>query len=248
MVTATTVALLVLPAGLALAEEVALGQAQTTEAQTETSATETSATETKVEASTGNAHSVEVAQSPDDAATTEPSQQDSTEPEVEIGEPHAVECRGAVTVTVVDLAGNPVPGGILMVAGQQLVDGGTVDTGCGETTASLLGIPEGHAVVGEASTAVVVRNKTATPVVFRVDPVEVLDAEVAAPATAPASAPTPSPVPEAAPAEAAPAQAAATGPELARTGIDDPEVLGLLALALLAAGITILRRTPTAPR
>ncbi len=242
MVTATTIALLVMPAGLAAAEEVVLGEAHHTGASAgEPYESGTGGgTEDGTESGTGNAHSVEVARSPDESAqesTQEPTHEPTAEPEVEIGEPHAVECTGAVSVTVVDLAGTPVPGGILMVAGEQLIDGGTVDTGCGETTASLLGIPDGYAVVGEASTAVVVRHKTATPVVFRVDAVEVLTAVVEAPESAPTAAPaTPA-------ASVDPEPVVEAVPTLARTGIDDPEVLALLAFLLIAAGTTILVRT-----
>ena len=66
----------------------------------------------------------------------EPEASEQPTDETGIGEPDAVECRGTVTATVVDLDGAPVSGAMLSVAGEQFAGSGSVESLCGEVAAS----------------------------------------------------------------------------------------------------------------
>lgn len=168
----------------------------------------------------------------DPAAQEAQQPEETTTPdETGIGEADAVECRGTVTATVVDLDGAPVAGSVLTVAGQQVADAGTVEATCGEVAATLLAAPEGYAAAGPTTQAVQVRNAAAASVTFTVDVVQVLGVQIEKPADTPAA-----PQPEAT-AEAA--------PELAATGPADAPVLLLVALLCGLLGTVLLGATPS---
>lgn len=177
-----------------------------------------------------------------DAETRETQQE--PEDEVGIGEPDAVECRGTVAATVVDLDGAPVAGAVLNVAGQQVASGATVDSLCGEVAASLLVAPDGYAPAGPVDQVAQVRQATTTTVTFTVDPVEVLGTQFEQPAEAPPAAP---PAPPTGDAEAGPDDEVAA-PELAATGPEDAPTLALVALLCGLLGTMMLTLAPAPAR
>lgn len=170
-----------------------------------------------------------------------------------IGEPHSVECTGEIEVTLIDLEGNPVPGGVTIAAGQQLNGPGSVTVSCGAHSVALLNAPPGYAAAGATLATVVVRPSATTPMMFEVDPIEVLGAEFTRAPVVPGAtvtpAATPAPVPPTTPTESVPpatsaAPTAVTGaapPTLPETGADDPVHLLLLALSLTLAGLVLVR-------
>lgn len=159
--------------------------------------------------------------------------------ETGIGEPDAVECRGAVAARVVDLDGAPVDGAVLSVAGEQVAGSGSVESLCGEVAATLLSAPEGYAPAGPTTMNVQVRNAATTAVTFTVDPVEVLGTQFERPST-------PTPVPDSTDQMAAPEVEA--DPELAATGPEDAPTLLLFALLSLLAGTLLVAAAPAAAR
>lgn len=166
----------------------------------------------------------------------EPEESEQPTDETGIGEPDAVECRGTVTATVVDLDGAPVSGAMLSVAGEQFAGSGSVESLCGEVAASLLSAPDGYAPAGPTTQNVQVRQAATSSVTFTVDPVEVLGTQFEQPTSAPA------------PSEPAPAATAApddeAAPELAATGREDAPVLLLAALVCGLLGTLLLTVTP----
>jgi hypothetical protein len=178
------------------------------------------------------------------AAATRETQQEPQD-EVGIGEADAVECRGTVTATVVDLDGAPVAGAVVSVAGQQVASGGAVDSLCGEVAASLLVAPDGYAPAGPTEQVAQVRQATTTTVTFTVDPVEVLGTQFEQPAEAPPAAAPPAPTSD--DAEAAPDDEVAA-PELAATGPEDAPTLVLIALLCGLLGTMLLALTPAPVR
>lgn len=193
------------------------------------------ASEPAAEVGVGDASSV------DQPAERDPSAQ-QPEDQTGIGEPAAVECRGTVAATVVDLDGAPVGGATLAVAGEQLAGAGTVDSLCGEVAATLLVAPDGYAPAGPTTLNVQVRREVTTAVTFTVDPVEVLGNVFEQPTQAPApSAPSTPGAPD------APNEDADAAPELAATGPTDAPVLLLVALLCGLLGTLMVGFTSPAP-
>ena len=159
--------------------------------------------------------------------------------EVGIGDSDAVECRGTVTASVVDLDGASVDGAVLTVAGERLTGSGSVESTCGEVAATLLAAPDGYAPAGPTTLNVQVRRTATSAVTFTVDPVEVLGVQFEQPAEAPAAPAAPQVQDQA---DAAPAELAATGPEDAPTLLLLALVCGLLGTVLLAAAPAPARR------
>ena len=180
----------------------------------------------------------------DGVSATRQAQQEP-EDEVGIGDADAVECRGTVAATVVDLSGAPVDGAVLNVAGQQVSSGGAVDSLCGEVAASLLVAPDGYAPAGPVDQVAQVRQATTTTVTFTVDPVEVLGTQFEQPAEAPPAAAPPAPTTD--DTDAAPDDEVAA-PELAATGPEDAPTLALLALLCGLLGTVMVGLTPAPAR
>jgi hypothetical protein len=191
----------------------------------------------------GEPDAVEREPAQDEPAQSAPSE-DGPVDETGIGDADAVECRGTVRASVVDLDGTPVDGALLSVAGEQFRGAGSVDAPCGEVAASLLAAPDGYAPAGTTTASVPVRQAATSSVTFTVDPVEVLGTQFEQP-EAPAPASTPS---SAAPAPRTAGDAgAADAPELAATGREDAPVLLAAAVLSLLAGVALLRTTTPAP-